>query len=470
MRSMINLQAEFDFHPSNLKITQKYYAKYEAVSRVLDQNPKIVALLHKDLEKPLKYAATKGTDGKECKFTSDNVLRILLCQVIEGLTLREVVVRIDDSHFLRRFVRIYNGAMMDFTTLDKLKNSIRPKTWRRVNRLLAKHAVQEELISREALRLDTTAVETHIHWPTDSALLWDVYRVLARGIEQAREIDPDAVGTRRLHTRRAKRFHAKIGRQATKKGQTAAKLKPLYERLIGMVEGILEWSQSVGELLQEDRRKQKYGLLDDAFVQALVEEIEEYAQLGKKVVEQTRRRVLEDEQVPNDEKLFSIFEPHTELLKRGKAGKDIEFGHMIQLQQVREKFITDYDVFQKKPVEYELLKPALESHRELFGKYPCELAADKSYYENAEALKELRRKVKIVSIAKKGRRTVEEIERESDPLFRHAQCFRAGIEGTISFLKRVLRLWRCFNKGWEHFLATVGTTIFAHNLLILARS
>ena len=111
----------------------------------------------------------------------------------------------------------------------------------------------------------------------------------------------------------------------------------------------------------------------------------------------------------------------------------------------------------------------MESHRKLFDRYPEELTADKGYYDHGNGLDRLRRKVPMISIAKPGRRTPAETERERDPVFRHLQRFRAGVEGTISFLKRVLGLWRCFNKGWRHFQATVGLTVFGHNLLILAR-
>jgi IS5 family transposase len=177
----------------------------------------------------------------------------------------------------------------------------------------------------------------------------------------------------------------------------------------------------------------------------------------------------EEELVPNDRKLFSIFEPHTELLKRGKAGKEIEFGHMIQIQQVREKFIAEYEAFEKRPVEHQLVQPALQRHRRLFGEAPRQLTADKGYYESVDRLAELRSQISVVAIGKKGRRTPEETEWETDPAFRHAQRFRAGVEGTISFLKRILGLTRCFNKGWEHFAATAGQTVFSHNLLILSR-
>ena len=187
------------------------------------------------------------------------------------------------------------------------------------------------------------------------------------------------------------------------------------------------------------------------------------------MTDQARRRIIDQEQVPNKEKIFSIFEPHTELLKRGKAAKPIEFGHMIQIGQVHGKFITEYEVFETKPVEYELIEPALEHHKRLFGDYPDTVAADKGYYESMKQIEHLGKKIEVVGIAKKGKRTEEQTLRETDPAFRHAQRFRAGVEGTISFLKRVLGLFRCHNKGWEHYTATVGATILAHNLLLLAR-
>jgi len=436
------------------------------VSTVLDQAPKLLDLLHKDLEKTLEYV-NRTNRGRRPEYTTDNVLRVLICQVLEGASFREIVVRIDDSNFLRRFTRIDNGPMMDYTTLCNFKNAIGGDTWKAVNCCLAKHAVRRELIDGDKLRLDTTAVESNIHWPTDSSLLWDVYRTLDRLIRQAREIDPVAVGSRRLQARRAKRLQQKIARKAANKGRSAQQLKALYTQLIRMVEDLFGWARSVRHELAKRRRLAS--VMDMAKAAAIVEQIDHYIVLGQRVVDQARRRVLEGERVPNEEKLFSIFEPHTELLKRGKAGKDVEFGHMIQIQQVDGKFITDYDVFDKRPVEYDLLESVVESHRKLFGHYPDELAGDKGYYESMDAIDRLQRKVPMVSIAKKGRRTPEETEREHDLLFRLAQRFRAGVEGTISFLKRMLRLARCFNKGWEHFVSTVGQTILAHNLLVLAR-
>jgi IS5 family transposase len=466
LRPKRSTQRGLDFSKSHLKVTNEYYARYEAVSTVLDQAPQVLDLVHKDLERALN-CVNREHRGRRPEYTTDQVLRILICQVLEGASLRGIVVRVDDSNFLRRFTRIDNGPMMDYTTLCILKNTIGQDTWKAVNRCLAEHAIRCELIAGDRLRLDTTAVETNIHWPTDSTLLWDVYRILDRLIRQAREIDPQAVGSRRLQARRAKRMQQKINRRAANKGRSARQLKPLYTQLIRMVENLFGWARSVRKELDKSRRCTS--VMDMAKAAAIVQQIDHYVELGERVVAQARRRVLEGERVPNEEKLFSIFEPHTELLKRGKASKDIEFGHMIQIQQVDGKFITDYDVFDKRPVEYELLKAVLDGHKKLFGHYPDELSGDKGYYESMDAIEHLQRKVPMVSIAKKGRRTQDEAAREHDSLFRLAQRFRAGVEGTISFLKRMLRLARCFNKGWEHFVSTIGQTIVAHNLLVLAR-
>ncbi len=345
---------------------------------------------------------------------------------------------------------------MDFTTLCRLKNAIAPETWEKVNEALARYAVRNELIEGEKLRMDTTAVETNIHYPTDSSLLWDTYRVLGGLIERVREIDPSCVGNRRLHLKRAKKLHTKISRMASKKPVSQERIKPFYESLIEHVSGICQWADDICKNIK--RRLPNRRSID--LLWTLADEIASYRGLGLRVIDQASRRVLDGEQVPNDQKLFSIFESHTELLKRGKAGKPIEYGHMIHIQQVECKFITAYEVFDKKPNEHKLVTPALARHKELFGDYPDSIAADKGYYESMEAIHKLSKKIDIVSIAKKGKRTEKEAERESDPEFRFAQRFRAGAEGSISYLKRILGLFRCFNKGWEHFVSTVGATIF----------
>ena len=455
MRLKRNTQDEFDFQPSTLKVTVEYFERYERIGMILDENPEIVEFVHRDLNKLLK-SANRVSPGRKCQITSDTVLRMLICQVVEGESLRGTVIRIDDSHYLRRFVRVFGGGMIDFSTLCVLKNAIRPKTWKKINEILTKAAVEQELIDGGKVRLDTTAVETNIRWPTDSGLLWDTYRVMCRLVNTARELDPASASDRRLQPKQAKRLHGKIARSSGKKGVVSKEAKSLYTSLIQLVSDLLDWVPAVCERLraglgEEDQYR--------AMVEMVIAQIEHFRSLGQKVLSQARRRIIDGEQVPNEEKIFSIFEPHTELLQRGKASKPIEFGHMVLIQQVAGKFITDYRVFEKRPVDHALVDPAIESHKKTFGENPDELSADKGFYESMEKIKELEEEIEVVSIAKKGSRTEQEAAREKTKAFRLGQKFRAGVEGSISFLKRILGLWRCMNKGWEHYVSTVGATV-----------
>lgn len=462
MRIKQDSQGRLDFYPATLAVTVEHFGKYKWIDDFLRADPRILNLVHRDLAKALE-SQNKERDRRST-YTSANVLRILLCKIIEAEDYRGITVRIDDSHFFRQFTQIYDKDMMSFTTLNWLANQISPKTWKKINESLARYAVASELIEGEKLRLDTTAVETNIHYPSDSAQLWDVYRVLGRLIEKARGLKPIAVGNRRLQTKTAKKYFTKISRLSGRKKQ---KLEKPYKVLFRLVATILAWSTDVANRLEP--KKGKRNIEQFGASSGLVADIRHFVELGTRVLDVAQRRVLNGEKVPNDEKLFSIFEPHTELLKRGKAGKPIEYGHMVSFQQVESKFITDYGVFGKRPLDFDLIDAAIKSHEKLFDALPSVLAADKGYYQSMDKIDELEERIEVVAIGKKGKRTEEQTERETNRAFKLGQKFRAGIEGTISYLKRCLLLRRCINKGFTHYQATIGVTVFAHNLLVLAR-
>jgi IS5 family transposase len=460
MRDRIQPQMTIDYKPSSLAITSQYYAKYEAISQVLDENPEILEHVHGDLKRALEMRPRRASSIRSCRYTSDTVLRILVCQVIENEPLRRIVVRIDDSHFLRRFVRIDDGPMMDFTTLCRLGNQVRPETWQQINALLTASALEAGAIEGNALRLDTTAVETNIHWPTDSSLLWDVYRVMARWMRAARAIDPDTIGERRLQDRVVKRIAGWITRKAGKKRDGGAAVKSRYAALIGHVEHLLEWAGEVAVELSAGIQAGTYTVEGVWQAEVLLEHWRYYEEVGGQVVSQAWRRVFAGEKLSAEEKIYSIFEPHTELLLRGKAHKPVEFGHMVLVQQVEGKFITNYQVFARRPSEPELVDAAIETHWDQFGVLPRLLAADKGFYRSMEDIRALEESIEIVSIAKKGKRTRADTAREHSLAFKAGQRFRAGVEGSISCLKRALGLGRCLRRGWERFDATIGLAVF----------
>ncbi len=465
-RIKFNRQGELEFKASRLRITKKYYKKYERISQIVNENPEIVETVHRDLAKV--FGAQKGTkQGRKPKFTSETILRVLIVKHLENLDYRGAVIRIDDSEFLRRFVGVGLKLMMDYSTLCDMFKAIRPGTWKKVNDILTAYAQETGKISGDELRRDTTVVEANIHYPTDSGLLWDTYRVLGRFIDKVRQVDHALVGEKRLQTKKVKKLYMQINRQSSKRAKSRKRLKSLYKPLIGHVESILMWADQVCEGIHQERTDYTWEV--DAYLLELGEEYKKYIPSGVQVVDQARRRVFDGQQVPNEEKIFSLFEPHVELIKRGKAGKPLEFGHVVNIQQVKEKFITGYEVFKTKPVEHSLVDPSLAKHQKSFGRLPGLYADDKGAYESMEKLCELEKKIPIVAIGKKGKRNRQEQARENDPLFKLGQKFRAGIEGSISFLKRIFGLAKCFYKGWKSFQASVGSVIFCHNLVILSR-
>ena len=465
MRTKADPQELLELGPSSLRVTQAYYQKYARIHQVLRDNPRILDAFHRDAAKKLEG----GKRRRRSQFTSDQLLRAILVMEVEQLSYRDTVIRMDDSVFLRLFIGIPFGSIMDFTTLSKVFKAIRPETWKKINDLLSRYAAEQEWIAGRSLRVDTTAFETNIHYPTDSSLLWDGYRVIGRLITAIREYAPEAVGERRLQTRLVKRTARLIARRATHKSRRRELLHKPYKLLLEQLAGIVAWSEDVQEACRARIARGRYDLDTVRVLEDFLPDLEHFTNLTSRVIDQARRRVFEGEMVPAKDKILSLFEPHTEILVRGKARRPVEFGHMILLHQVENKFISDYEVFKKRPSDESLVDDILSRHEHQFGQLPENFAADKGFYKSMEKISELEDRIDNVSIAKKGSRTAAETEREHHPVFRHLQRFRAGIEGTISFLKRCFKMGRCLYRSFETYCSSVGSHIFAHNLLVLTR-
>jgi len=179
------------------------------------------------------------------------------------------------------------------------------------------------------------------------------------------------------------------------------------------------------------------------------------------VVATARRANVQGETVPASERVFSLFEPHTELIQRGRRQKPLEFGHKLLLCETAEKFITDYEVYERQQPDCDLTKPVIERHEKLFGERPVVLAADKGFCPEKSKFEELAKLVEHLAIPRR-------MQDFMDKVLAHCQAFRAGIEGTISGLKRAFRWSRCFFRGFKGFARNVGLGVFCHNLIVLA--
>ena len=430
------------------KVVRDYRARYRAISQVLDANGEILSAVHKDLQ---KLSAGDST-GREGDYTSENILRALIVQHIEGLPFRDTVIRIGGEPFLQDFLRMRKRPVMDFTFLDKCFLVIRPKTWKRVNELLGQYGVAQKAVSTNVIRTDTTAVESNIHYPTDASLLWDTWRVASRLLIRAREIAPASV-PHRFHDRKIKRLYLYVIRYiASKSASRQRKVKATFRTLIERTGWIVSIAEEFPALAA------MYG--NDALT-ALALELKAYVPSMKTIVATARRAQIEGETVPASERVFSLFEEHTELIKRGRREKPVEFGHKVLLCESAEKFITDYEVYEKQQPDCALTESVIERHEKLFGSRPQVVAADKGFCPAEAKYKELAEMVDTLAIFRR-------MQDFMDKVLAHWQAFRAGIEGTISGLKRAFRLVRCFFQGFRSFSAAVGLGVFCHNLIVLA--
>jgi len=436
---------------SSLQIVNEYREKYEALSAILDDNLNLLLPAHQDWVELLS-TSQEGRDG----YTSEQLLRTLVVMFLEGKSYRNTVVLIDNSEFLQYFVRLGVKETMDFTFLNKAYNALRSTTLDTMNEILTGYAITEEMISGEKQRMDTTVYETNIHYPTDSSLLSDSFRTLSRLVSNLQKELPQLNLRHRFHDKKVKQLATFIARNASSKSKsTQRKVKQKYAKLIQRV----RWIHGVGKQACEKAFAAGYD----------VPGLSHYLPLVEQIVEQAEKRIIKGEKVPPDEKLYSLFEEHTELIVRGKAGKAIEFGHKILIAQTGEKYIHHYKVMEQRIEDKELLLPAIEAHKEMFGDYPEVLSTDKGFYESMKQIVSLEAKITTVSIAKKGRRNQVEYERETSEEFIDGQRFRAGSEGSISVLKRAFKLGKCFFKGFKNYAASVGFAVLCHNLVLLTR-
>jgi IS5 family transposase len=430
------------------KVVRDYRARYRTISQVLDKNSEILDAVHQDI----KYLSQGGRKGRKGDFTSENILRALIVQNMEGLPFRDAVIRIGGDGFLQDFLRTRKKAVMDFTFLDKCFLAIRPETWKRVNELLSQYGVAQGAVNPKVIRADTTVVESNIHYPTDSSLLWDTWRVATRLLKRARAILRESV-PHRFHNRKIKWLYLYVTRYMPSTSKSRQRqVKTNFRTLIERVEWIVPIA---GDFCL------KYRSSSNLELSAIALELQTYLPSMRTIAAIARRANVDGETVPASERVFSLFEPHTELIMRGRRQKPVEFGHKVLLCETAEKFITDYEVYEKQQPDSDLTQPVIERHEKLFGERPKVLAADKGFCPEKSKYEELAKLVGNLAIPRR-------MQDFMDKLLTSCQAFRAGIEGTISGLKRAFRWVRCFFRGFKGFARTVGLGVFCHNLIVLA--
>ncbi len=434
-------------------------ATLQALADFLDDHAELVTLVHQDLVRGLKRPQT-GRDG----LSAAQVLRAFVLQRVKAWDLRELRERIADGYTLRLFTTFDSQPVPKHDAFHRAFCRLAPTTVRALNDAVVQAAVALGLEDGAQLRVDTAVVETDIHWPTDSTLLWDAVRVITRLVKRLGAHVPSALSGFADRTRRARRRMQEISRLSAAERPRQQTRK--YRDLLGVTAGVVATARAA---VATARTAPPADPLAAAVVTALSAEIEHCWGLAERVIAQTQRRVLDGEQVPVHEKLFSIFEPHTDLIRRGKAHRPVEFGHKVFLAESRRGLITDYRVLDGNPSDEDHVAPSLTQHEATFGHAPALYAADRGFYTpaNVEAVTAAGVDTECVP-QRGGRKTPERTAYEKSRAFKQGQRFRAGIEGRISVLLRGRGMRRCPLEGRERFEVFVGAAVLANNLLRIA--
>jgi IS5 family transposase len=442
-----------------IRITQRSifdpeYADHEigkelaAISAWLDQHPEVLELVAADL-------IPEGQDSERGRsaLPVEAVLRCGILKQYRQVSYRELEFLLKDSRSFAHFARLDPlNNLPCFTTLQSAISRIRAETWEALNQGLLASAPAKKVEKAQQIRFDATVVETHILSPADSRLLLDGVRVMVRLLTEARRyLGPERIVFHN-HRRVAKRRH-----RAIESAKGAEQRAELYADLLMAVH------KTVGYL---DVARSVVNRCSDFWASGWVAEANHYRGLIERVIDQVQRRVFEGETVPANEKIVSLFEPHTDIIKKG--GREVQYGHKVTLSTGKSGLVLDAVIEAGNPPDTSCLLPMLKRHIAQYGEAPVSLATDGGYaqQDNLDMAKELG--VEHVAFHKKKGLTIEAMTGERW-LYYKLKRFRAGIEAGISYLKRCFGLSRCNWKGLAHYQAYVWSSIFAHNLLILGR-
>ena len=423
-----------------------------AFSEILDATPKMLDLVYADLTR----VARKDT-GRE-GLTAEQVLRCVVLKQYRSLSYEELAFHLEDSKSFRAFARLEMGQYPSSSSLQENIKPLSEETWEAVHECLMQYAQEANIESGRKVRIDSTVVESNIHDPSDSTLLWDGVRIITRWLEEGHTLTPRPDYRYCDHCRVVKKRLMVILNAKKQEDRVSA-----YHDMTHYAGKIVGYARKAIPVLEAYRAT---GLGDMLVAKNLATQLKRAVGLLEKVISQTERRVFRNEKVPAAEKVVSFFEDHTDIIV--KKRRDTQFGHKIFLTGGKSSMILDCLIAKGNPADSDQYIPMLERHKETFGKMPRQASADGGFAskDNLTAAKELQ--VKDVVFAKKRGLSVIAMAK-SAWVYKRLRNFRAGIEANISTLKRAFGLDRCTWKGWEGFKCYVWSSIFAYNLQVIAR-
>jgi len=400
---------------------------------------------------------------------ADVVLRLLTLKHIRNWSYEQLEREVRANLVYRDFTRVGSGKVPDAKTMARWGAVLGPQVLKQIHARMVKIAQAKGVIAGRRMRVDTTVVETNIHYPTDSTLLGDGVRVLTRIMKKITQI-AGAVGTKLCDRSRSVKFRLlEIGRVARAKGAiNQDRLKQRYRLLLNTTSRVVgqakRFSTEIGEGV-----KRATSVFKQLALEGLRAHLDEMVPLVRQVMKQTRARIFRGN-TRSEGKLLSLFEPSTEVIRKGKAGKPNEFGKMVKLQEAENQIIIDYEVYARRPNDCDLLLPAVETHQALLGRAPHLAAADAAFYSAKNEAAAKAKGVKRVCIPNRSTKSPERKREQKKRWFRNGQKWRTGCEGRISVAKRRHGLRRCRYKGYAGMHRWVGLGVIADNLINIGRA
>jgi len=436
----------------------------EHADRVLDDE-QIVAAVYEALVQRHPNSRRRGRRG----IPAETVLRLLILKHVRNWSYDALEREVRANLVYRDFTRVGGGKMPDAKTMGRWGVALGPEVIKQVHERLVRIAQDSGVTTGRRMRVDTTVVETNIHYPTDSTLLGDGVRVLSRTMKKITAI-VGAVGSKlRDRSRSVKLRLLEIARIARAKGPlNRDRLMQRYGRLLDTTSRVVGQAKRFSKEISEGVKRSRH-VLQQIALEGLRDELDRMVQLVRRVMRQTRARIFRGD-THVEGKILSVFEPSSEVIRKGKVAKPNEFGKVVKLQEAENQIIIDYEVYARRPNDSDLLIPAIAAHRAKLGRVPRLVATDAGFYSarNEAAAKAMG--VKRVCIPNRSSRSPERKREQKKPWFRNGQKWRTGCEGRISVVKRRNGLGRCRYKGDDGMQRWVGLGVISDNLVNIGQA
>jgi len=435
------------FEDFQLKFDQPNWARdpeLGLIDTILDQHPNLYELLSKDITKGCK----ESVFGRGDTPSVEQIVRAAIYKELKGLDYRELAYHQIDSRICVLFIKIDELRPYSFQTYQNYISKIKVESLKQLLVELNRIAINEGLEDIEKIRQDSTVVKANIHYPTNNSLVWDCikesHRLLGKLSEEISNVDY------RDYLKSAKKTYYKINNTKVNDKQT----KLFKKQLITFTKSINQLSNVV-----------KKNPCCNIKAMAIILVMEDLLPLMQQVYDMTYRKEIKGEKVPNDEKLFSIYEQHTDIIVKG--GREVLFGHKVNFSTGKSNLVLTCDVLRGNPRDTNLYAGTIDEIENNYGFIPRDSVTDGGFAskDNLNYAKEkgIRNIVfnKVVGSLKN--------EVSSHNMETRLKKWRSGIEAVISNIKRGFNMSICNWKGWDHFNAKVLWSTIAYNIRVMAQ-